>query len=290
MPLPAADMGDTMKKLSDTISSLHMYLTSGDQPNLNHFCQNCKQYEGHSFIYCPTLCAPEAKASISEAKPPKTKSSKPKKEANASSSKDETYLVESLAAVKTNVAQKHCLSQTVNPYSTPGKTKGSEPLKSELANHDSPTADDQPQKQDHHDVSKQVPSAEPYGVPMDEEDGTFNKAPTIEVQKSSSLKTSSQKSQQTNKSKPKPSVPLSVVKSPKFNVLKTLIDTHVPNSLYNPAEISPSVRAQMIQYLGTTRVRDMPDQFNVDQTALLEQAEEPTIDVVSKGAPELTVK
>ncbi|KAJ9061450.1 hypothetical protein DSO57_1020664 [Entomophthora muscae] len=137
----------------------------------------------------------------SEAKPPKTKSSKPNKEANASSAKDETCLVESLAAVRTNVAQKHRLSQTVHPYSTPGKTKRSELLKSESANHKSPEASDQPQQQDQHDVPQQAPVAEPYGVPMDEEDGTFNEPPTIEVQKSSALKTSSQKSQQTKKSK-----------------------------------------------------------------------------------------
>ncbi|KAJ9070889.1 hypothetical protein DSO57_1002949 [Entomophthora muscae] len=195
MTPPAADMGDTIKKLSDTISSLHMYLTSGDQPKSNQFCQNCKQYKGHPFIYCPTLRAPEAKASTSEAKPSKTNSSKPKKEANALSGKDETYLVESLAAVRSNVAQKHCSSQTVHPYSTPGKTNGSELLKSELANHESPAAGDQPQQQDKHDVPQQAPAAEPYGVPMDEEDGTFNEAPTIEVQKSSALKTSNQMSQ-----------------------------------------------------------------------------------------------
>ncbi|KAJ9084961.1 hypothetical protein DSO57_1018690 [Entomophthora muscae] len=263
MPLPAADMGDIMKKLSDTISSLHMYLKSRDQPKLNQFCQNCKQYghftsyckqncnrcgeEGHPFIYFPTLRAPEAKASPSEAKPPKTKSSKPKKETNSSSAKDETYLVESLAAVRSNVAQKHCLSQTVHPYSTPGKTKGSELLKSELANHESQVSGDQPQQQDQHDVPQQAPAAEPYGVPMDKEDGTYNEAPTIEVQKSSALKTSSQKSQQTKKSKSKPVAPFPVVKPPNFSVLKTLTDTPIPISLYNLAEIAPSVRAQMIQ-------------------------------------------
>ncbi|KAJ9065807.1 hypothetical protein DSO57_1015820 [Entomophthora muscae] len=168
MPLPAADMGDTMKKLSDTISSLHMYLTSGDQPKLNQYCQNCKPYshftsyykqncnccgeEGHFFIYCTTLRAPEAKVSISEVKPPKTKSSKPKKEANASSAKEETYLVESLAAVRSNVAQKHHLSQKVHLYSTPGKIKGSELLIYELTNHENPSGSYQPQQQDHHDV------------------------------------------------------------------------------------------------------------------------------------------
>ncbi|KAJ9078426.1 hypothetical protein DSO57_1006838 [Entomophthora muscae] len=171
MPSPAADMGDTMKKLSDTISSLHITLQ-----NFNPFGE-----EGHPFIYCPTLCAPEAKASTSEAKPPKTKSSKPKKEANASSAKDDTYLVESLAAVRSNVAQKHCLSQTVHPYSTPGKTKGSEPLKSELANHENLVSGDQSQQQDQQDVPSQEPVAEPYGVSMDKEDGTYNEAPTIEV-------------------------------------------------------------------------------------------------------------
>ncbi|KAJ9059434.1 hypothetical protein DSO57_1002430 [Entomophthora muscae] len=227
MPLPAADMGDTMKKLSETISSLYMYLTSGYQPKSNQFCQNCKQYshftsyckqncnhceeEGHPFIYCPNLCAPESKASTSKSKPPKTKSSKPK--------------------------------------NTPGKTKGSEPLKSELVNYESPAAGYQPQQQDQHDVSQQAYVAEPYGVPLEEEDGTFNEAPTIEVQKSSSLKTSSQKPQQAKKSKPKPAVPLLAVNPPNFNVLKTLADTHVPISLYNLAEIAPSVRAQMIQYL-----------------------------------------
>ncbi|KAJ9078632.1 hypothetical protein DSO57_1004896 [Entomophthora muscae] len=163
MPQHAADMSDTMKKLSDTNSSLHMYFISGDQPKSNQYFQNCKQYshitsyckqncnhcgeEGHPFIYCLTLCAPEAKASTFEAKPPKAKSSKPKKEANASSAKYETYLVESLAAVRSNVAQKHCLRQTVHPYSTPGKNKGSEPLKSELANHENPAGGDQPQQQ-----------------------------------------------------------------------------------------------------------------------------------------------
>ncbi|KAJ9069894.1 hypothetical protein DSO57_1014024 [Entomophthora muscae] len=60
---------------------------------------NCCGEEGHHFIYYPTFCAPEAKASTSEAMPPKTKYSKPKKVANASSAKDETYLVESLATV-----------------------------------------------------------------------------------------------------------------------------------------------------------------------------------------------
>ncbi|KAJ9055679.1 hypothetical protein DSO57_1001121 [Entomophthora muscae] len=111
---------------------------------------------------------------------------------------------------------------------------------------------------------------------MDEKDGTYNEAPTIEVQKSSALKTSSQKSQQTNKSKPKPAVPLPVVKPPKFNVLKTLTDTHIPFSLYNLAEIALSVRAQTIQYLGTTCVQNTPEQFNVEQTALLDQEEDQT--------------
>ncbi|KAJ9055488.1 hypothetical protein DSO57_1003565 [Entomophthora muscae] len=194
---------------------------------------------GHLFIYCPTLCAPETKAPNSEENPLKTKSSKPKKEANASSAKEETYLVESLAV-------KHRLSQTVHPYSTPGKTKGSEPLKSELVNHENPTAGDQPQPRDQHDVPQQASAAEPYGVSLDEEDGTYNEEPTIEVQKSSALKTSSQKFQQIKKSKPKPDVPLPVVKPPKFNFLKTLTGTHVPISLYNLAEIAPSVRAQMI--------------------------------------------
>ncbi|KAJ9083497.1 hypothetical protein DSO57_1034107 [Entomophthora muscae] len=189
--------------------------------------------------------------------------------------------------VRSNLAQKHCLSQTVHPYSTPGKTKQSEPLKSESSNNENPVAGDQPQQQDQHDVPQQAPAAEPYGVPMDEEDGTYNEAPTIEVQKYSSLKTSSQKSQQTKKPKPKPAVPLPVVKPPKFNVLKTLTDTQVPISLYNLADIAPGVRAQMIQYLGTTCVCDMPEQFNLDQTVLLDQDEEPTINVVSEGAPRI---
>ncbi|KAJ9080556.1 hypothetical protein DSO57_1023582 [Entomophthora muscae] len=273
MPPPAADMGDTMKKLSDIISSLHMYLTK----------------EEHPFIYCPTLCAPEAKASTSEAKPPKTNSSKPKKETNASSAKEETCLVKSLAAVRSNVAQKHYLSQTVHSYNTSGKTKGSEPLKSELANHESPAAGNQPQQQNQHDVPQQAPAAEPYGVPMDEEDGTYNEAPIIEVKKSD-LKTSSQKSPQTKKSKPKHAVPLPVVKTPKFNVLKTLTDTHKPISLYNLAEIAPSVRAEMIQYLGTTHVRNISEQFNVDQAFLLNATEEQTINFVSENCPELTVR
>ncbi|KAJ9081929.1 hypothetical protein DSO57_1009633 [Entomophthora muscae] len=180
MPPPAADMNDTMKKLSDTIYSLHMYFTSGDQPKSNQYCQNCKKYshftfyckkncnrceeEGHPFIYCPTLHAPEAKAFTSEAKPPKTKSSKPKKETSASSALDETYLVKNLAAVRSNVAQKHRLSQTVDLYSTPGKTKGSESLKSESANNENLAAGDQPQH-DQHDVPQQASAAEPYGVP-----------------------------------------------------------------------------------------------------------------------------
>ncbi|KAJ9053566.1 hypothetical protein DSO57_1022954 [Entomophthora muscae] len=226
MPLPAADMGDTMKKLSDIISSLHIHFASYCKQNCNH----CGE-EGHLFIYCLALSAPEAKASTSEAKPPKTNSSKPKKEANASSTKDETYLEESLAAVRSNVAQKHCLSQIVHPYSTPGKTKGSELLKSESANHKNHVAGDQPQQQNQHDVPPQEPAAEPYGVSMDEEDDTYNEAPTIKVQKSLALKTSRQKSQQTKKSKTKPAVTLAVVKPPKFNVLKTLMDTQVPISL-----------------------------------------------------------
>ncbi|KAJ9064414.1 hypothetical protein DSO57_1030945 [Entomophthora muscae] len=166
MPLPAADLGDIMKKLSDTISSLHMYLTK-----LQTNCNHCGE-EGHPIIYFPTLHAPESKASTSEAKPLKTKSSKPKKEANASSSKDETYLVESLATARSNVAQKHHLRKAVHSYSTPGKTKGSELLKSELAKYENPADGDQPQQQDHHDVPQQAPAAEPYGAPMDEENGT----------------------------------------------------------------------------------------------------------------------
>ncbi|KAJ9070413.1 hypothetical protein DSO57_1008154 [Entomophthora muscae] len=271
---PAADMGDTMKKLSEKIASLHMYLTSGDKPKSNHhFTSYCKQNcnycgnEGHPFIYCPTLRAPEAKALTSEAKPLKIKSSKPKKEANASSAKEETYPVESLATVRSNVTQKHHLSQKVHPYSTPGKTKGSELLKSESVNHESPAAGDHPHQQDELDVPQQAPAAEPYGVPMDE-DGTYNEAPTIEVQKSPALKTSSQKSQQTKKPKPKPAVPLIVVKPPKFNVWKTLTDTYVPISLYNLAEIASS-------------------KFNVDQTALLDLEEDQTIVIVSKVAPKI---
>ncbi|KAJ9066521.1 hypothetical protein DSO57_1008712 [Entomophthora muscae] len=99
------------------------------------------------------------------------------------------------------------------------------------------------------------------------------------------LQHSSQKSQQTKKSKPKPAVSLPVVKPPKFNVLKTLTGTHILIFLYNLAEIALSVRAQMTQYLGTTHMRDTPEQFKVDQTALLDQAEEAIIDVVSEGAP-----
>ncbi|KAJ9078804.1 hypothetical protein DSO57_1002865 [Entomophthora muscae] len=150
--------------------------------------------------------------------------------------------MESLAKVRSNLAQKHRLSQTVHPYSTPGKTNGSELLKSESANHESPAAGAQPQQQDQHDVPQQAPAAEPYGVPMDEEDSTYNEAPTIKVQKHSALKTSSQKPQKTKKSKPKPAFPLLVIKPPKFNVLKPLTDTHVPISLYNLAGIVPSVR------------------------------------------------
>ncbi|KAJ9065035.1 hypothetical protein DSO57_1024130 [Entomophthora muscae] len=173
MPLPTADMGVIMKKFSDTISSLYMYLTSGDQSKSNQYCQNCKYYkEGHLLIYCPTLHAPEAKASTSEAKPPKTKSSKPKKKASASSAKEETYLVESLATVRSNVAQKQHLSQTVNSYSTLEKTKGSESLNPQLANHEDPVVDDQPKQQDQHYLPQQAPVDELYGVPMDEENST----------------------------------------------------------------------------------------------------------------------
>ncbi|KAJ9078624.1 hypothetical protein DSO57_1004888 [Entomophthora muscae] len=280
-----------------------MYLTSGDQPKSNHYCHNYKHYshftsyckqnsnhcgeEGRPFIYFPTLCAPEAKAPTIEAKPPKIKSTKSKKEANVSSAKEETYLVESLAAVRSNVTQKHHLIQKVHPYSTPGKTKGSELLKSESANHESPAAGNHPQQHDQYDVLQQAPVAEPYGVPMDEEDDTYNEASTIEVQKSSALKTSSQKSQQTKKSKPKPAVLLPAVKPPKFNVWKTLTDTYVPISLYNLADIAPSVRAQRIQYLGATCVPDTPEQFNVGQTALLNLEEDQTIAVVSEGAPRI---
>ncbi|KAJ9075760.1 hypothetical protein DSO57_1032617 [Entomophthora muscae] len=168
------------------------------------------------------------------------------------------------------MTQKHRLSKTVHPYSTPGKTKGSEPLKSESINYKNHAAGDQPKQQDQHNVPPQKPAAEPYGVLMYEEDGTYHEAPIIEVKKSSALKNPSQKSQQTNKFKPKPAVPLPVVKPPKFNVLKPLTDTHVPISLYNLAEIALSVRAQMIQYLGTTCVHNTPDQFNVDHTPLLD--------------------
>ncbi|KAJ9072928.1 hypothetical protein DSO57_1022020 [Entomophthora muscae] len=107
------------------------------------------------------------------------------------------------------------------------------------------------------------------------------------VPDTSALKTSSQKSQQTKKSKSKPVVPLPVVKPPKFNVLKPLTDTHVPISLYSLAEIALSVRAQMIQYLGTTRMCDTPEQFNVDQTVLLDQEENQAIDIVSEEAPRI---
>ncbi|KAJ9066435.1 hypothetical protein DSO57_1009420 [Entomophthora muscae] len=136
--------------------------------------------------------------------------------------------MESLATVKSNVAQKHRLSQTVHLYSTSGKTKGSELLKFELANHENPAGDNQPQQQDQHDVPQQAPVAEPYGVSMDEEDGTYNEAPTIEVQKSSALKTSSQKSHQTKKFKPKHAVPLPVVKPPKFNILNVETEACLP--------------------------------------------------------------
>ncbi|KAJ9070186.1 hypothetical protein DSO57_1011106 [Entomophthora muscae] len=227
-------------------------------------CNRCGK-EGHPFIYCPTLRASEAKVPTSEAKPPKTKSSKPKKEANSSSAKDETYLLESLA--------------TYIPIALLRSSKAKSAIHENLA------AGDQPQQLYQHDVSQQEPAAEPYEVPIDEENDTYHEAPTIEVQKYSSLKTSSQKSQQTNKSKPKPAVPLPVVKLPKFNILKTLTDIQAPISMYNLAEIEPSFGAQKIQYLGTTCVHYMPEQFNMDQTALLDQAEKSIIDVVSEGAP-----
>ncbi|KAJ9055399.1 hypothetical protein DSO57_1004261 [Entomophthora muscae] len=159
MPPPTADMSDAMKTLPDTISmETNLSQTSSVRIKSSTNCNRCGE-EGHPFIYCPTLCASEAKALTSEAKPPKNKSSKPKKEANASSAKDETYLVESLAVVRTNVAQKHHLGQTVHPYSTPGETKGSKPLKSESENHESPAAGNQPQQQDQHDVPQMAPMA-----------------------------------------------------------------------------------------------------------------------------------
>ncbi|KAJ9051516.1 hypothetical protein DSO57_1003867 [Entomophthora muscae] len=138
MPLPAADMGDTMKKLSDTISSLHIIVTL---PLIANIIATAEEKRGIP-LSTAQLCV-HLKPRHPPVRPshPK-KSSKPKKEANASSGKDETYLVESLAAVRSNVAKKHHLIQKVHPYSTPGKTKGPEPLKSELANYESLAAGD----------------------------------------------------------------------------------------------------------------------------------------------------
>ncbi|KAJ9087727.1 hypothetical protein DSO57_1030392 [Entomophthora muscae] len=111
---------------------------------------------------------------------------------------------------------------------------------------------------------------------MNEKDGTYPVELTIEVAKGTSSKTTLKKQ--------KVKLPvLPQVKPPKLNVLKILVNTQVPISLYNLAEIVPSVRAQMVHYLGATRVRDPEEQFAVMKEKPQEAQE--VVNIVSKGAP-----
>ncbi|KAJ9063834.1 hypothetical protein DSO57_1036804 [Entomophthora muscae] len=213
---------------------------------------------------------------------------KPKKETEPSAAKDESYLVESMTAVRTNVAQKHRLSHIVYPYNTPEKQKGAKAAKPQqtapdahLPNQAPPVAPETEQAnntQSAQQTDYEAQPPEPFGIPIDEEDGTYPVEPTIEVTKGTSSKTTLKK--------PKVKLPLlPQVNPPKLNVLKILADTQVLISLYNLAEIAPSVRAQMVYYLGAIRVRDPEEQFAVTEEK--PQDAQKVSDIVSKGAPRI---
>ncbi|KAJ9088717.1 hypothetical protein DSO57_1020385 [Entomophthora muscae] len=301
---PPDDLSENMKKLAQGMTTLTTYMTSGEQAKSSLYCHNCKKQghligtckgpcnrcraNRHGYVHCPNNCQNKPKTPAAEPKQNQKQAPKPKKEMEPSAAKDESYLVESMAAVRTNVAQKHRLSHIAHPYNTPEKQKGAEAAKPQqptpdahLPNQAPPVAPETEQTnntQSAQQTDHEAQQSEPFGIPMNEEDGTYPVEPTIEVAKGTSSKTTLKK--------PKVKLPvLPQVKPPKLNVLKILADTQIPISLYNLAEIAPSVRAQMVHYLGATRVRDPEEHFAVMEEKPQEAQE--VVDVISEGAPHI---
>ncbi|KAJ9087376.1 hypothetical protein DSO57_1033915 [Entomophthora muscae] len=132
--LPPADkLSESMKQLAQGMANMTTYLAGGKQPQSNLTCDNCNR-DGHVASTCRQKCNhcgdknypyPVCPKWIKETmeKLNATKAKIAKKNSELTSKKDESFLIETMAAVCSNVLQKHWLSHIVHPYNMDGNTK-----------------------------------------------------------------------------------------------------------------------------------------------------------------------
>ncbi|KAJ9060807.1 hypothetical protein DSO57_1026855 [Entomophthora muscae] len=133
MPPPADKLLESMKQLAQDMVNMTTYLAGGKQPRSNFPCDNCNR-DGHVASTCHQKCNqcgdknhpyPVCPKWIKETteKLNASKAKLAKKSLESTSKKDESFLVETMAVVCSNVSQKHRLSHIVHPYNVDGKTK-----------------------------------------------------------------------------------------------------------------------------------------------------------------------
>ncbi|KAJ9063767.1 hypothetical protein DSO57_1037589 [Entomophthora muscae] len=133
MPPPADELSESMKQLAQGMANMTTYLAGGKQPRSNLTCDNCTR-DGHVASTCRQKCNhcgdknhpyPVCPKWIKETteKLNASKAKLAKKSSESTGKKDKSFLVETMAAVRSNVLQKHWLSHIVHPYNVDGKTK-----------------------------------------------------------------------------------------------------------------------------------------------------------------------
>ncbi|KAJ9057889.1 hypothetical protein DSO57_1018067 [Entomophthora muscae] len=133
MPPPADELLESVKQLAQGMANMITYLAGGKQPRSNLTCDNCNR-DGHVASTCRQKCNqcgdknhpyPVCLKWIKETteKLNATKAKIAKKDSESTNKKDESFLVETMAAIFSNVLQKHWLSHIVHPYNVDGKTK-----------------------------------------------------------------------------------------------------------------------------------------------------------------------
>ncbi|KAJ9070797.1 hypothetical protein DSO57_1003659 [Entomophthora muscae] len=295
MPPPADELSESMKKLAQGMANMTTYLAGDKQPQSNLTCNNCTR-DGHVASTCcqkcnhcgdknhPYLVCPKWIKETTE-KLNASKAKLAKKSSESTSKKDKSFLVETMAAVCSNVLQKHWLSHIVHPYNVDGKTKQNHnsfnkaearnnqsdvnnkkvilgsterqpTLEIRSSNESKPREDNQASKHLYSNVNSSnvddhstATNPKPYGIPMDEEGGSF---PEINVFKET-VKTD------VKKTKSKRQIIPSTEKNRKVGAWKLLKETIIPTPLIDLLGSSPSFCADMIQAIELSKFKTSDD-------------------------------
>ncbi|KAJ9050162.1 hypothetical protein DSO57_1016990 [Entomophthora muscae] len=279
----------------ESMANMTTYLAGGKQPQSNLTCNNCSR-DGHVASTCYQKCNhygdknhpyPVCSKWIKETteKLNASKAKLAKKSSESTSKKYESFLVETMAAVCSNVLHKHWLSHIVHPYNVDGKTKQNHngfnqtearnnqsnvnnkkvtsgsterqpTLEIRSSNESKPGEDNQVSKNSNLNVNSSnvddhstATNPEPYGISMDEEDRSF---PEINMFKET-IKTD------IKKTKSKQQIIPSTEKNRKVDAWKLLKETIIPTPLINLLESSPSFLTDMIQAIGLSKFKTSDD-------------------------------